>query len=338
MTAGWLVAEVLDLNVLRLSFDRAPAPRPGRRSAGGGRGRVPYHCTVARPRTRWSVPPDASCRWNTGLSRRSASMPSCRLRRRRAGIQNLPRNARSGRGHRRRAGQQRWNRRRCPPVARLTPVARTGRQEFRPPVRCRRSARLIHGRAHESNNRSLLSRQDRRSPQGCRLESHGRRERQFEHTLPDGSRADYALGDRSGRPVATVEAKRASINPIAAQDQGRHYAARLGVPCFCRTARRSGSSTAKTDAHARKIATFYSPDDLERRIAARRNRLELSGVEIDRRIVDREYQIACIEALSMEVSQGRRKLLVEMATGTGKTRTAAAFVKRLLKRRVRSPA
>ena len=68
MTAGWLVAEVLDLNVLRLSFDRAPAPRPGRRSAGGGRGRVPYHCTVARPRTRWSVPPDASCRWNTGLS------------------------------------------------------------------------------------------------------------------------------------------------------------------------------------------------------------------------------------------------------------------------------
>ena len=141
-----------------------------------------------------------------------------------------------------------------------------------------------------------------------------------------------------GRPVATVEAKRASINPIAAQDQGRHYAARLGVPCFCRTARRSGSSTAKTDAHARKIATFYSPDDLERRIAARRNRLELSGVEIDRRIVDREYQIACIEALSMEVSQGRRKLLVEMATGTGKTRTAAAFVKRLLKRRVRSPA
>ena len=29
------------------------------------------------------------------------------------------------------------------------------------------------------------------------------------------------------------------------------------------------------------------------------------------------------------MSHGRRKLLVEMATGTGKTRTAAAFVKRL---------
>ena len=51
--------------------------------------------------------------------------------------------------------------------------------------------------------------------------------------------------------------------------------------------------------------------------------------EIDRRTVDRDYQIACIKALSAEVSHGRRKLLAEMATGTGETRTAAAFVKRL---------
>ena len=152
----------------------------------------------------------------------------------------------------------------------------------------------------------------------------------FEHVLPDGSRADYALCDRSGRPLAAVEAKRASINPIAAQDQGRHYAEQLGVPfVFLSNGEEVWFLDRETDAHARKIATFYSPDDLERRIAARRNRLDLSGVEIDRRIVDRDYQISCIEALSAEVSHGRRKLLVEMATGTGKTRTAAAFVKRL---------
>ena len=152
----------------------------------------------------------------------------------------------------------------------------------------------------------------------------------FEHALPDGSRADYALCDRSGRPVAAVEAKRARVNLIEAQDQGRHYAEQLGVPfVFLSNGEEVRFLDRETDAHARKIATFYSPDDLERRIAARRNRLELSGVEIDRRIVDREYQIACIEALSSDVSHGRRKLLVEMATGTGKTRTAAAFVKRL---------
>ena len=152
----------------------------------------------------------------------------------------------------------------------------------------------------------------------------------FEHALPDGSRADYVLCDRSGRPVAAVEAKRASVDPIAAQDQGRHYAEQLGVPfVFLSNGEEVRFLDRETDAHARTIATFYSQDDLERRIAARRNRLELSGVEIDRKIVDRDYQIACIEALSTEVSHGRRKLLVEMATGTGKTRTAAAFVKRL---------
>ena len=106
----------------------------------------------------------------------------------------------------------------------------------------------------------------------------------FKHTLPDGTRADYVLRDRQGRPMAVIEAKRASVNPVEAQDQGRHYAERLDV---------------------------------------------VSAVPIDRKIVDRDYQIDCIEALSAEVSRGRRKLLVEMATGTGKTRVAAAFVKRL---------
>ena len=83
------------------------------------------------------------------------------------------------------------------------------------------------------------------------------------------------------------------------------------------------------DAHAREIATFYSQDDLERRVAARAVRRALADVPIDRRIVDRGYQIECVETLSDEVTRGRRKLLVEMATGTGKTRTAAAFIKRL---------
>ena len=83
------------------------------------------------------------------------------------------------------------------------------------------------------------------------------------------------------------------------------------------------------DAHAREIATFYSQEDLGRRIAARSVRRALADVPIDHKIVDRGYQIDCIEALSAQVAQGRRKLLVEMATGTGKTRTAAAFVKRL---------
>ena len=152
----------------------------------------------------------------------------------------------------------------------------------------------------------------------------------FEHALPDGTQADYTLCDRSGRPMAVLEAKRASIDPIAAQDQGCHYGEQLNVPfVFLSNGEEVRFLDRETDTHGREIAGFYSQDDLERRIAVRKIRRDLSGVTIDRRIVDRGYQIDCIEALSAEVSRGRRRLLVEMATGTGKTRTAAAFIKRL---------
>ena len=152
----------------------------------------------------------------------------------------------------------------------------------------------------------------------------------FEHALPDGTQADYVLCDRQGRPMAALEAKRASTDPMAAQDQGKHYAEQLGVPfVFLSNGEEVRFLDRETDAHTRAIAGFFAQDDLERRIAARRVRRDLSTVGIDRKIVDRDYQIECIEALSAKVSRGRRKLLVEMATGTGKTRTAAAFIKRL---------
>ena len=152
----------------------------------------------------------------------------------------------------------------------------------------------------------------------------------FEHALSDGSRADYVLCDRAGRPMAVIEAKRASVEPIAAQDQGLHYAELLAVPfVFLSNGDEVRFMDREVDAHTRAIATFYSQEDLERRVAARAVRRSLTDVPIDRQIVDRTYQINCIETLSDEVTRGRRKLLVEMATGTGKTRTAAAFIKRL---------
>ena len=152
----------------------------------------------------------------------------------------------------------------------------------------------------------------------------------FEHTLPDGTRSDYVLCDRQGRPMAALEAKRASTNPVEARAKGCHYAEQLEVPfVFLSNGEEVWFLDRETDAHARKIAGFYSQDDLERRIATRKVRRDLSTVAIDRKIVDRDYQLECIEALSGEISRGRRKLLVEMATGTGKTRTAVALVKRL---------
>ena len=152
----------------------------------------------------------------------------------------------------------------------------------------------------------------------------------LEQRLSGGLRADYVLADRHGRPMAVVEAKRAATDPIAAQDQGIHYARLLDVPfVFLSNGEEVWFLDRDRDAHARPVAGFYSQADLERRTAARAMRRDLADAPIDRKIAGRGYQVACIEALSSEVARGRRKLLVEMATGAGKTRTAAAFVKRL---------
>ena len=81
-----------------------------------------------------------------------------------------------------------------------------------------------------------------------------------------------------------------------------------------------------------KVETVFSQDDLARLKAARGIRRYPSDIPIDTRIAGaggRLYQSACIDALCREIEQGRRKMLVEMATGTGKTRTAAALLKRL---------
>jgi type I restriction enzyme, R subunit len=152
----------------------------------------------------------------------------------------------------------------------------------------------------------------------------------FEYMLPDGTKADYVLCDRNGRSLAVVEAKRASINPPDAAAQAKAYAEQLQVPfIFLSNGDEVRFWDWQLEAHPRVIKTFFGPADLERRFATRVVRRDPRAVPIDHRIVEREYQTDCIEVLTGEFHRGRRKMLVEMATGTGKTRTAAAFIKRV---------
>ena len=83
------------------------------------------------------------------------------------------------------------------------------------------------------------------------------------------------------------------------------------------------------DAHFRPVATVFAQEDLERRIATRTLRVPPTSIAVDVKVVGRDYQHDCIEVLCQQIELGRRKLLVEMATGTGKTRMAAALIKRL---------
>ncbi|MCZ7564706.1 MAG: DEAD/DEAH box helicase family protein [Burkholderiales bacterium] len=152
----------------------------------------------------------------------------------------------------------------------------------------------------------------------------------YEVVLGDGTRADYALCDRHGRALAVIEAKKASTNPAEAEAQGKAYAEQLKVPyVFLANGAEIRFWEWQAEAYPRVVKTFFSQADLERRAATAKVRRDPLSIPIDRHIVERDYQIACIAALCKEMAAGRRKLLVEMATGTGKTRTAAALIKRL---------
>jgi type I restriction enzyme R subunit len=152
----------------------------------------------------------------------------------------------------------------------------------------------------------------------------------YEYVLPDGTRADYLLADRNGRGLAVVEAKRASVSPAEAEGQAFGYAKLAGVPfIFLANGLDVWFWEHEREAHPRQIADFYDQADLERRVATRALRVDPLTLPVDRRIVERDYQTECIDTLCREINLGRRKLLVEMATGTGKTRMAAAFIKRL---------
>ncbi len=152
----------------------------------------------------------------------------------------------------------------------------------------------------------------------------------YEYALPDKTKADYVLCNRHGHSLAVVEAKKASINPVEAEGQALAYAKQLGIPfIFLANGEEVWFWEWEREAHPRKVATFSSQPDLERAAALRTLRVDPMIVAIDARIAGRDYQKACINALCQEIKLGRRKMLVSMATGTGKTRTATAFIKRL---------
>ncbi len=87
---------------------------------------------------------------------------------------------------------------------------------------------------------------------------------------------DYVLSDRHGRAMAVVEAKRAAVNLQEAADQGRAYAEQLDdVPyVFLANGEEILFWDYENEAYPHPVSTFFRQQDLERRLAKRKVRVE----------------------------------------------------------------
>src|SRR3546814_5054131 len=76
----------------------------------------------------------------------------------------------------------------------------------------------------------------------------------------------------------------------------------------------------------REVQGFYTREELELAIQRRDLQVDPRSLKVDPAIVERPYQVRAIRAMAESLAQGRRAGLLNMATGTGKTRVSIALV------------
>jgi len=149
--------------------------------------------------------------------------------------------------------------------------------------------------------------------------------------------ADYVLFADYGLPLAVIEAKRTSINVEKGRQQAVLYADFLEKkfkqrPLIFMT---NGYETRFwDDKHypERQVSGIYSKRDLEKYFNIIKDRTPLKGVRISDDISDRYYQKEAIQAICDAFGdRNRRKALLVMATGSGKTRTIISLADVLLR-------
>jgi type I restriction enzyme R subunit len=142
---------------------------------------------------------------------------------------------------------------------------------------------------------------------------------------------DYCLYDASGDVVAVVEAKRTSRHAREADAQLLHYVTEIAkkqafAPFGFMANGHDIWFWEVGQVNPRPIAGFFTPGDLERLKFLRENRLPLEATAINNAIVDRPYQHEAIRRVAEAFATNRRRALLVMATGTGKTRTIMALI------------
>ncbi len=153
----------------------------------------------------------------------------------------------------------------------------------------------------------------------------------------EGRFIDYLLLDEHKNPLAIIEAKRFSLDAEKGSIQATTYQkdiesqTKFAVPIFMTNGQKwylkeKGYPT-------REISGPFSQKDLQRRTQLSKEKQKLANIEISQKIVDRSRNIEVVKQILNHLEKGNKKALINMATGTGKTRVAMAIIDALIRAR-----
>ena len=154
----------------------------------------------------------------------------------------------------------------------------------------------------------------------------------------DSKYVDYLLLDEYGGPLAVIEAKRTSRDPIVGQEQARQYAddikRQTAKDVFIFLS--NGNEIWFWDRQRyglRQIKGFYTRRDLERLRFQNDHFDPSTPIDVNTSIVNRPKSIENVKRVLEHIESGQRKALIVMATGTGKTRVAMGIIDSLMRRK-----
>jgi type I restriction enzyme R subunit len=156
---------------------------------------------------------------------------------------------------------------------------------------------------------------------------------------PQSGITDYCLYRTNGEVLAVIEAKKTSRDARVGKEQVLQYVTRIEKKQTFRpfAFMSNGEAIFYWDSEEypeRLVAGFFTRSDLERLLHLKQNRLPLSEIKINEKIVNRSYQTEAIRRIGEAVEKRKkRKALLVMATGTGKTRTIMALIDLFLRAR-----
>ncbi|MEL1134731.1 DEAD/DEAH box helicase family protein [Desulfitobacterium sp. THU1] len=149
--------------------------------------------------------------------------------------------------------------------------------------------------------------------------------------------ADYVLFADNGLPLAVIEAKRTSVNVEKGRQQAVLYADFLEKkfgqrPIIFMTNGYETRIWSDKYYPERLVSGIYAKRDLEKEFNKMNDRAPLKAVWVSDEISNRYYQKEAIQAVCDAFDQrNRRKALLVMATGSGKTRTVISLADVLIR-------